>query len=154
MRKYIKSTLIILVAAFVIIQFFPVNRPEDHPPKDYNFFKANNVPPDIEILVRDACFDCHSQETVYPWYVHIAPVSWLLASDVREGRHHLDFSTWNEYDKRKKINVLSNISDEVKSGDMPFWMYPIMHPKARLSDADRKKIVDWADAMGENEFNK
>ena len=153
-RKILRITFIILVGVFVIIQFIPSHLPDNNPPEGYNFFTANEVPPGVETLLRNACFDCHSQETTYPWYSKVAPVSWLLARDVRHGRHHLDFSNWSSLEKRKKLNVLDDISDEVKGGDMPLEIYVPMHPSARLTDADRKMIIDWADGLAEKVFNE
>ena len=154
MRKTFKISLIVLFAALIVIQFIPTNRPANNPPEGYDFFKANEVPAEIETMLRNTCYDCHSQETNYPWYSHVAPVSWLLAKDVREGRHYLDFSNWGSLDLMKQLDALADISDEVGEGDMPMPIYIPLHPSARLSDADRDKIVNWADDLAEKLFDE
>jgi hypothetical protein len=154
MRKVFKITLTCLFAALIVIQFIPANRPTNNPPEGYDFFKANEVPAEIETMLRNTCYDCHSQETNYPWYAHVAPVSWLLAKDVREGRHHLDFSNWGSLNLLKQMDALDDISDEVELGDMPMPIYIPLHPSARLSDADRDKIVTWADDLAERLFEE
>jgi len=154
MRKVVRITLVILFSVFIILQFIPANRPANNPPEGYNFFKANEVPAEIETMLRNACFDCHSQETTYPWYAYVAPTSYLVASDIREGRHHLDFSNWNQLDILKQLDALDDISEEVGGGDMPLAVYVPLHPSARLTDADRDKIVKWADDLAEKLFEE
>ena len=92
-----------------------------------------------------ACFDCHSNETVWPWYSRVAPASWLLAKDVREGRAELNFSSWSRYSAKKQRKLLRESLTEVKEGEMPLWVYLVGHREARLSDADRAALERWSD---------
>ncbi len=153
MSRKLRIILLVLLAVFVIIQIIPVNRPANEP-TNYNFFTANNVPEDMEIMIRNACFDCHSHEVNYPWYAYVAPVSWKVASDVKEGRQNLDFSNWNKLDKRKKLNALDEIGDEVGHGEMPLKIYTVIHSDARLTEADRDRIVLWTDELAEKVFEE
>jgi Haem-binding domain len=87
-------------------------------------------------LARAACYDCHSNETVWPWYSNVAPVSWLIVHDVNEGRRHLDFSTWD-----RPNHDIDEIVKAVQQGEMPLRQYALMHPDARLDDEARAALV-------------
>jgi cytochrome c551/c552 len=94
-------------------------------------------------VLRRACYDCHSNETVWPWYSGIAPVSWLLHHDVTEGRETLNFSEWGAQAPTGKAEQRREIGDSVADGEMPLWYYLPMHPSARLSEADKNILSDW-----------
>jgi len=137
-----KITLVRIVLAVVIvlvgIQFIPVNR--SNPPVE------EEVPasPEVKAILKRACYDCHSHETIWPGYSRVAPVSWLLAWDVGEGREELNFSTWNRYSQKKRDKIMKEIWEEVQEGEMPPWFYLPLHPEARLSDSDRSLLRTWA----------
>lgn len=154
MNKRLRIILLSLVGVFIIAQFIPVNRPVNDPPANYDFFKANNINEDVKTLLRDACFNCHSQEVIYPWYAHMAPVSWLVASDVRHGRANLDFSNWTQLSKREKLDVLDEIGDEVNAESMPLPIYTIMHAEARLTSEQRKLLVSFANNLADKVFEE
>lgn len=98
-------------------------------------------------LIRTACFDCHSNETRWPWYSYVAPVSWLVANDVANGRRHINFSEWGKYPKSKRVLKLGQIYEQVSKGDMPIQKYLYMHADARLTAADRDSIASWTERM-------
>ena len=104
------------------------------------------VPPHVVSIFERACQDCHSSQTVWPWYSRVAPVSWLIASDVNRGRSELNLSEWGRYTPRRKDRKLKEMCDQVTSGKMPMKVYTLMHPKAKLTDPDRKAMCDWANA--------
>lgn len=91
-------------------------------------------------LFRRACYDCHSNQTTWPWYSNVAPVSWLLQRDVNEGRAHLNFSQWDQPQRHAK-----DVARQVEGGDMPPWFYLPMHPRARLSDAEKQMLISGAE---------
>lgn len=132
-----------IVVIFIAIQFIPVKMPKATQNNPDDFLANVEMPASVATMFKTSCYDCHSNETKYPWYAHIAPSSWLLSSDIREGRYNLNFSNWKSLDKAQQIALLSNIRWAVTSGDMPFWAYPIMHPKAKMTKADRKEMADW-----------
>ena len=107
-----------------------------------------DAPARVKEILRRSCYDCHSNETVWPWYSYIAPASWLLEDDVAEGRAELNFSEWRGYDEKKKTKKMKEIWEEVKEGEMPQWYYIIMHSDAALSDADKQIIRDWTAGWG------
>jgi hypothetical protein len=91
-------------------------------------------------LFHRACFDCHSNETLWPWYSHVAPVSWLVQDDVNGGRRHLNFSEWN----RPQDHAV-DVAAQVRQGDMPLWFYLPLHPAARLTAAEKQALIDGAE---------
>ncbi|EON75396.1 hypothetical protein ADIS_4100 [Lunatimonas lonarensis] len=99
----------------------------------------------IAQVIRTACYDCHSNETVYPWYSYVAPSSWLVAKDVREGREALNFSHWEGLDMLDKLALLDDMAIEVKEETMPMPIYTWLHASAKLSEEQRIAIVEWAE---------
>lgn len=103
------------------------------------------APSPVEAVLRRACYDCHSNATRWPWYAHVAPVSWLVIRDVDHGRRHINFSTWDKYanDPETVIRKLRNIDKVMHNGTMPLWYYLPEHSNARLTEADRQILEDW-----------
>ena len=138
MMKFLKLTGLALLVILIAIQFIPVDK--NNPPER----SAAAAPAEVQVLLRRACFDCHSNETVWPWYSHIAPASLLIARDVKNGRKEVNFSTWETFDEKRKARKLKEIAKEVEKGDMPPFYYLPVHPDAKLSPAERDVIVNWA----------
>ncbi len=138
MSWYLKRALWLGLAALVIAQVFRIDK--TNPPVQQDIA----APPEIAAVLRRACYDCHSNETVWPWYSNFAPVSWMLGRDVREGRRELNFSTWNAYDTKKKAKKLKETGEEVIEGEMPPWFYIAVHPHAALSQAETNQLRAWA----------
>ena len=149
----LKRIVLLLLGIVVLIQFIPSNLPDVSFENPNDLLANNDVPESIENLLRTSCYDCHSNETVYPWYSYVAPVSFLISKDTREGRHHLNFSEWEKMDAIEKAEALDDMAEEVEEGEMPMKIYPIMHSNARLSDADRNALAEWAEEMGEELFD-
>jgi hypothetical protein len=103
-----------------------------------------DAPDEVRAVLRRACYDCHSRLTVWPWYAHVAPVSWLVAHDVAEGREHLDFTAWDGYRAKKRAKKMEELVEEVEEGEMPLWYYVVLHPGARLAPAERERLIAWA----------
>jgi hypothetical protein len=138
MMKFLKLTGLALLVILIAIQFIPVDK--NNPPER----SAAAAPAEVQVLLRRACFDCHSNETVWPWYSQIAPASLLIARDVKNGRKEVNFSTWETFDEKRKARKLKEIAKEVEKGDMPPFYYLPLHPDAKLSPAERDVIVNWA----------
>jgi hypothetical protein len=147
-----KKLLIILVALFVVIQFIPANLPEVTVNNPDDLLKTTTVPDNIAQKLRASCYDCHSNETVYPWYSYLAPVSFLVSRDTREGRKKLNFSDWNKLSKVKKAKFLDEINDELEEGEMPMKIYTLIHRNAVLNDQDIKALQSWVDDYAESLF--
>ena len=137
-RRLVRVGVGVVAAAAVAIQLVPVSR--TNPPR-------NGVVPAPEpamAVLRKACWDCHSNETRWPWYAYVAPVSWRIADDVREGRHELNFTEWNRASARQRRRVADKVWEEVSEGNMPLPRYVRWHPEARLSATDRAALQVWA----------
>jgi len=132
-----------LVVVFVGLQF--TNPARTNPPVVHDFLAAEDPPPPLAAMFRSACYDCHSYETKWPWYSHIAPVSWLIADDVQGGRRHLNFSDWPVDDAGRAAKRLDNASEELGYKEMPPAKYQAIHPAARLTADQRQQLIQWLD---------
>ena len=134
-----------MVVVFVLLQL--ANPPHTNPPvvPGHDLLATNPPPAEIAAVLHAACYDCHSYETQWPWYSHIAPVSWLVAGDVKNGRERLNFSEWPRDLPERAAKRLERISEEVDYRDMPPRKYTLMHPAARLTAAQREALIHWAD---------
>ena len=140
MRGFLRGFGIFAIVFLILAQFVRINR--TNPPVETDV----PSPADVKSALRAACYDCHSNETKWPWYSHVAPMSWLLAYDVSEGREELNFSTWQRYDAQKQMKKLKETIETMNQGEMPPWYYTMIHPEARLSDRGRQAIIAWASA--------
>ena len=136
-KRALKIGALALPILLLVVQLIPVDR--TNPPGEGEI----GTPPQVAAILQRACYDCHSNQTVWPWYSKIAPVSWLIARDVHEGRKELNFSVWSSYSDKRKQKKLRETGKEVSEGDMPPWYYVALHPEARLSDADLQTIRAW-----------
>lgn len=132
----------ILGILLLAIQFVPVDRS--------NPARQTRVPasPEARAILQRACYDCHSNEVRWPWYSYVAPVSWLVAKDVKEGREALNFSTWNLLSAAEQADAFNESWEKVQQGEMPLWFYLPLHPSAKLSPADRAILQSWASSGG------
>ena len=144
MKKKLKWIFGAAIVIFLLLQL--ANPARTNPPVVADMMATNAPPPQVADLFHAACYDCHSHETKWPWYSHVAPVSWLVGSDVKDGRHHLDLSNWPFAHPDWQVRRLENMSDEIHSGDMPPWQYTLIHTDARLTDSQRKEMTDWLNA--------
>ncbi len=134
------------------MQIYPSDRPEVSAVNPNDLLRNNEVPENIASMLRSACYDCHSNETIYPWYANIAPVKWWLYDHINEGREELNFSDWKTLSKTDQAEALDDISSTVVDKEMPLESYPITHPEAKLSEEDRQAISDWAEVLSEKLF--
>ncbi|HEX2974793.1 MAG TPA: heme-binding domain-containing protein [Bacteroidales bacterium] len=142
-----KAKLVIIAAGLilVIIQFLPSRLPENKA-EDGNSLAQSGIATDpVLSQLRKSCFDCHSNQTRYPWYSRVAPVSWFISGHIREGREHLNFSEWETLSKRKKIKQLEDTADQIKSGEMPLKSYLLLHRDARLTKDESSSLAEWAE---------
>ncbi|HEY1435246.1 MAG TPA: heme-binding domain-containing protein [Thermoanaerobaculia bacterium] len=137
-KKIVRRALIGLGLVFLVAQLVPVDRA--NPPVQGEVA----APPAVRAILRRACYDCHSNEVVWPWYGRVAPVSWLLERDVREGRKEVNFSIFGQYAEKRRHRKWIEIPEQIEKAEMPPWFYTAVHPKARLSEADRAALVQWA----------
>jgi cytochrome c551/c552 len=150
--KIVKLLILIFLIVVVTIQFIPNDKPEVVPTNENDLIYNNQLPENISVMLKESCYDCHSNETIYPWYSNIAPVSWLVVRDIKLGRDELNFSHWESQSKIDKAKNLDKIIDEVTDENMPMPIYTIMHANAKLSDDDRQLLAKWAESYAESLF--
>jgi hypothetical protein len=145
-RKILKGAAIALAVIFAALQFIRPAR--TNPPVDEaRTISANaHLTPEVSAILGRSCNDCHSNQTRWPWYSNVAPVSWFVISHVNEGRREMNFSDWAEYNREDRQRYLKKICMEVKRGDMPLKSYLRLHGDALLSIEDVQALCDWAGA--------
>ena len=144
MKNKWKWILGIMVVVFLLLQLTNPARTNPAAPPEDALTATNPPPPQIATLLQGACYDCHSDQTRWPWYSHVAPVSWLIASDVRDGRRHVNFSRWPHAYPDRAARLWENIRDELDYNEMPPAQYKLMHSAARLTKAQRQELIQWA----------
>lgn len=148
-----KKILLFFALILVGIQIIPLDKKNPPVNKSKDFMTIVKPPSNIEKMLRKSCYDCHSNETVYPWYSNIAPVSWLIAEHVRTGRSHLNFSLWNDYKEAKKYVKIKECIEMIKSGEMPMKGYVLFHDNADLILTEKNELIDWFNSMLGKEYN-
>jgi Haem-binding domain len=134
------TALVAVAAALVTAQFVPAKRVN---PRAEGTLVA---PPKIEATLRRACYDCHSNETRWPWYSRVAPFSWFIVRDVNLGRKEINFSEWGSYYPRTRRRKLEWMGRALHEEEMPPWSYRLMHPGSRLTEADRAGLLRWIES--------
>lgn len=136
--RLLRSGGLVLLAALAGIQFVPVER--TNPPVRLDV----SAPAAVDSVLRRACYDCHSNETRWPWYSRVAPVSWFVVDHVHDGRGDLNFSEWPAFDFELQAGLFHDIEEQVSEDKMPLRSYRLLHPEARLSQRDREVLLRWA----------
>ncbi|MGC9941745.1 MAG: heme-binding domain-containing protein [Verrucomicrobiota bacterium] len=144
MKQKLKWLVVSFAVVFVLLQL--ANPSRTNPPVKTDLIASTQPPAPVASALVAACYDCHSYQTKWPWYSHIAPVSWLVANDVNEGRKNLNLSDWPADDAKRAARRLENMSDNIDSGNMPPKKYTAIHADARLTPTQRKAMTDWLDA--------
>ena len=141
--RIVKKILLGLLIIFIVIQFF-------RPAKNINtqafpgdITHTVSTPDTVLAILKNSCYDCHSNNTRYPWYNNIQPVAWWLHSHISDGKRALNFDEFGSYTLKRQLNKLKAIREEVTGGGMPLSSYLIIHTDAKLSDAEKKLIGDW-----------
>ncbi len=133
--------------AFALIQLIPIDRTNKPVDSKVNFVQMKQAPEKVSTLLKNACYDCHSDETVYPRYAYVAPISWSVKSHVNDGRQHLNFSVWGTYNKELKENMLDRSIEALKHKTMPLPGYIVYHDKAKLTEAERALLIQYFEEM-------
>ncbi|MCK7591297.1 heme-binding domain-containing protein [Subsaxibacter sp. CAU 1640] len=141
--KILKTIVLILLIAFLAIQFLPTERNESDVIPKTDFLLVNNPPENISTLLKESCYDCHSNNTEYPWYNKIQPAAWYLEDHIKEGKAELNFNEWENYSDRRKNSKLKSIINQIKDDEMPLSSYTLIHRDAILSDAEKKTLIDY-----------
>lgn len=146
MRTWLKRGGWVLAVALIVAQFIPLKKTNPPVEPSKTIYASLAVPPGVQNVLDRSCKDCHSNETAWPWYSRVAPVSWMVVHDVNEGRDDLNLSEWGAYSAKKKVAKFKEICDQLSSGEMPDFKYALMHREARLTDDERAAVCQWTDA--------
>lgn len=142
-RITLKRTILLLIVVFLLMQLYRPNKND----KDYvvadDFLEISKAPEDIKLLIKNSCYDCHSNYTNYKWYDNIAPISWWVDKTVAKGKVAINFSEWENTDPQKRLSFLSASVFDITTEKMPPQYYLIMHPSAKLSTNEKEKLIMW-----------
>lgn len=141
--KIVKIIAWVALIAFVIIQFFLTDKNESYTIPEIDFMMVNKVPSKIENQLKVSCYDCHSNNTVYPWYSKVQPAAWFLEDHIKEGKEELNFNEWSDYSDRRKKSKLRSIIKQIESGEMPMESYTLIHRDALLSENNKNAVIEF-----------
>lgn len=144
MRPWIRKLVYVVVLFFLVVQLFPPTRTNPSTDPARTIHASFSIEPAVTSVIARACNDCHSNLTVWPWYSRVAPISWLVAGDVKRGRKALNFSDWQSLNPEKQQEILPEICKEAADRDMPTEEYILMHPHAKLTSTEVQSICTWA----------
>lgn len=142
---------VIVVAVVLAIQFIPVERNVSTVPPGQSFEKTEKVPANVAAILKVSCYDCHSNNTRYPWYSELQPGAWFMARHIKKGKEELNFDEFNNYSKRRKKAKIKSIISQIEKDEMPLRSYRMMHGNARLSADEKKELLDF---FRDNEYSK
>jgi uncharacterized membrane protein len=145
MRTTIRTRRVAIAAAAVSlgVQAIPVDRTNLPLDQSRTIYASEEMPAKVEAILRRSCQDCHSNQTRWPWYSYVAPMSWIVVHDVRKARRQMNLSEWAGYSERKREEKLDGICEQVVNGDMPEGKYALIHRRARVTDEERTAICQW-----------
>ena len=156
-KKLFKIIIIILIGGFIVIQFFRPERYSTTEITNDDITKVLDVPGNVQGLLKRSCYDCHSNQTYWPWYSEIAPISWLIADDVNGGRSKFNFSEWGKLSVSKQSTKLQKICDKINGDEskiegepMPLPKYLILHKDKVLSKAEKEILCNWANTQADS----
>ena len=140
----IKKTLLVALIVFIAIQFVRPARNESGQPSPADISKIYPVPANVHAILKTSCYDCHSNNTNYPWYSNVQPVGWWLASHIKEGKAELNFSEFGQYSIRRQRSKLFAIAKSIEDGTMPLRSYTLVHSNSRFTAHEKASLINWA----------
>lgn len=142
--------MIFLLVAMVGIQFIPTNWNQSDVVPDMDFMLVNDVPSKLREIIEVSCYDCHSDNTKYPWYNKIQPAAWYLENHITEGKSELNFNEWGTLSDRRKKSKLKSIKSQIENGEMPMQSYTFIHKDAALSGDDKVAIIEYMQKLNDS----
>ena len=152
--KITKIILIVIAIGLIVIQFFGIKKNQSSGEQPMNISKQFAVPAEVENILKASCCDCHSNNTVYPWYASIQPVAWWLQGHVNEGKEELNFDEFATYNTRRQFKKTEEIEKMITEGEMPLSSYTIIHTNAVLSASQKETLINWAKSIGQEIISK
>lgn len=141
--KIVKIILIALAIGLIVIQFFGIKKNQSTGEQTNHISKQFAVPADVENILKTSCYDCHSNNTVYPWYGGIQPVAWWLQGHVNEGKEELNFDEFTQYKPRSQFKKIEEVEEMINEGEMPLSSYTLVHSNAVLSSSQKEILINW-----------
>ena len=138
-----KKISVILLVAFILIQFFSFYKNNPAPTPQMDFLTIKNTPETTANLIRNGCYDCHSNETKYLWYSNVQPIAWFLQDHIEEGRKELNFCTFATYEPKRQAHKLAEAIEQIEKGEMPLDSYIIAHSEAKFSEAQKQEVIQY-----------
>lgn len=138
---------VLVVAIVLVIQVIPVERNVSTVPPGQSFEKTEKVPANVAAILKVSCYDCHSNNSRYPWYSELQPGAWFMARHIKKGKEELNFDEFNNYSKRRKKAKIKSIISQIEKDEMPLRSYRMMHSSARLSAADKMDLIDFFNTL-------
>ncbi len=145
--KLLKSIGLVMLVVLVGIQFIPSRTNQDKAVSPSDFIVTNGIPENIGHILRTSCYNCHSNNTSYPWYSRVQPVGWFLQNHINKGKAELNFSEFGSYSVRKQKSKLSSMVSQIGKDEMPLSSYTFIHHEARLSQEYKKVLIDYLNAL-------
>lgn len=148
MKKVFKKIFAIAFVVLLLMQLYQPARTIDYGPfSAMHLENTYTVPEKVGVILKTSCYDCHSNNTTYPWYSNIQPIRMLMDSHIEEGKENLNFSEWGNYSSRKQRNKLTGISKQIEKGEMPLASYTLIHKNAILSSVQKEELIQWIDQV-------
>lgn len=145
--KIFKKIIFWCLVAFALIQFIPIDKVNKPVNRATNFVEVKKTPSQVTALLKRACYDCHSDETVYPKYASFAPISWSIKDHVNEGKRRFNLSIWTTYDAYLKESIVDGTIQALKNKTMPLPGYLVYHDEAKLTDKERALLLSYFEEM-------
>ena len=142
-RKLKKKSTLFLIVLLLLIQFFRIDKEAAHSPVEKDFLINQSTPEKTASIIKNSCYDCHSNTTNYPWYSNLAPISWWIKNHVEEGKEHLNFSIWTDYTEKKIAHKMEECVEVLEEQEMPLKTYTLIHHEAKLSSEDNTLLINY-----------
>jgi hypothetical protein len=139
----IKKILLSILVVFIAIQFIQPARNKNGGVLATNISKMISIPDSVQVVLKNACYDCHSNNTNYPWYSYVQPMGWMLNNHIRNGKKELNFSDFGSYSARRQQSKLKSIASQIRDSEMPLSSYTWVHKTARLTKEEKALIINW-----------
>ena len=145
--KLIKRIGLAVLVVLAGLQFIPTRSNQSSIVPSTDFMLTYNVPEEVGRVMHTSCYNCHSNNTDYPWYSHVQPIGWFLDNHINKGKAELNFSEFGSYSVRKQKSKLNSMASQVEKDEMPLSSYTFIHREARLSQENKKVLIDYLNAL-------
>ena len=142
-----RKILLIIIVILIGIQFIRPAKNQSADVLTSDISHVYPVPQNVSVILKKACNDCHSNNTVYPWYAEVQPVAWWLNHHIQEGKNELNFNEFTAYAVPRQYHKMEEVIEQVKEGEMPLWSYTLIHTDAKLTDEEKQTLINWAEGI-------